>query len=379
MNKKNLIIFAIFFIFKTIGTLVIAFAPSVVPYLGFFPYKDQILNYGLPAWASSLANFDGIHYLLIAKNGYSQYEQAFFPFYPFLIKILTPIFFNNGLVAGLVISNLFFLMGLFFVAKLVDSKKSFWLIILLFTFPTSFFFGAVYNEGLFFFLFVAGIYYLRKRNYFLSALFAFLASMTRLIGLFILIPILLHWWFVDRSKKIVATIAAPIIGLASYCYYLWLTTGDPFYFFSSQPAFGANRSTHIIFLPQVIWRYLKIFTTAQPDFRYFISVLEFVMFNLVFVVLVLDLLKNLKFSKGTMPKVINYDRLGLNLFSFANIILPTLTGTLSSIPRYALMSISFFIYLTEIRNWWIKMVIAIVFLIFHIVLAAYFVQGYFIS
>jgi hypothetical protein len=207
---------------------------------------------------------------------------------------------------------------------------------------------------------------------------AFLSSLTRLIGVFTIIPIFIHWWFNDRSKKVFLTVLAPILGLATYSLYLWQTTGDPLYFLSSQPAFGANRSTHLILLPQVIWRYLKIFVTANWDFRYFVSVIEFAIFSIVFFVLVLDFFKHVKFN-GLRVKVINYERLALNLFSFANIILPTLTGTLSSIPRYSLMSLSFFVYLTELKSKWVKMILALIFAIFHVILLAFFAQGYFIS
>jgi hypothetical protein len=378
MNKKSAGIVSFFLVFKTMGLFIIGLTPLVIPFLGFFPYKDQLDKFRLPYWVSALANFDGIHYLLIAKNGYVQFEQAFFPLYPLLIRLLTPLF-NNGLVAGLVISNACFLAGLIIIDKLYGSKKNYWLALFVFAFPTAFFFGAVYNEGLFLFLFSSTLYYLQKKNYLVVAVLAILASLTRFIGVFLVIPIFFNWWVNNKSKRALLAIVAPLIGLGAYCFYLWKTTGDPLYFLSSQPAFGANRSTEIILLPQVYWRYLKIFITANWDFRYFVSVIEFTIFNLVLGVLVLDLLKHINLKKGFKLKILNFDRLGLNLFSLANIILPTLTGTLSSIPRYSLMSISFFIYLTEIKDKSIKIILALIFLIFHIVLLAYFTQGYFVS
>ncbi len=378
MNKRVGVIISIFMVFKTLGIFFISLAPRFVPYLGFFPYKDQLDRFRMPYWISALANFDGIHYLLIAKNGYVQYEQAFFPLYPLLIRYLTPVF-GNGLIAGLIISNGFFLLGLIILDKLYGSKKDYWLILFIFAFPTAFFFGAVYNEGLFFFLFLASLYYLKKKNYLASGIFAFFASLTRLIGVFLIIPMFINWWFKDRSKKAFVAFLAPMIGLLAYSLYLLKTTGDPLYFLSSQPAFGANRSDHLILLPQVYWRYLKIFITANWDFRYFVSVVEFIFFNFVFAVLALDFLKQVKFKKKFRLEIVDHDRLGLNLFSLSNIILPTLTGTLSSIPRYSLMSVSFFIYLTEIKNKSIKMILALIFVVFHIVLLAFFAQGYFIS
>src|SRR4030042_6830903 len=61
--------------------------------LGWFvlPLGDKFLVGGMEnflrhpnllAWA----NFDGEYYLAIAQHGYGMFDQAFFPFYPFLIK-----------------------------------------------------------------------------------------------------------------------------------------------------------------------------------------------------------------------------------------------------------------------------------------------------
>ena len=378
MNKK---IILLFIVWRVLDFLVTYLAPFFISYLGFFPYKELLADFNLPHWLNSLANFDGIHYLLIARQGYSQWEQAFFPLYPLLIKLLTFVV-NNGLIVSLLISNIAFLIGLFILSRLIDKKHAFWFLVFILVFPTSFFFGAVYTEGLFFLLFVSTLYFLKKQKYLLTSLVVTLASLTKLIGVFLIIPIFFHW---IKKRKSFATIAAPLVGLGIYCIYLFKTTGDPFFFLTSQPIFGANRSTSLIFLPQVVWRYIKIFITAAHNFQYFISILEFSIFMMVFTVVILSLAKNLAKRKyGLRPRSFGLRpqddmRLGLDLFSLANILLPTLTGTFSSVPRYALFSLSFFLYLAEIRNKWAKMIIALVFLILHVVLLGFFSQGYFIS
>src|SRR3989304_9578488 len=91
--------------FRLVDWLISYLAPFFIPYLGFFPYKEIAAQYNLPRFLTALANFDGAHYLLIAKNGYSQYQQAFFPLYPLLIRSLSFIFLNNYLLTALVISN----------------------------------------------------------------------------------------------------------------------------------------------------------------------------------------------------------------------------------------------------------------------------------
>ena len=145
-------IVVLFFFWRIFDFIIIFFSQKIIPYLGFFPYKDQLPGFNLPSWISALANFDGLHYISIARNGYAQYEQAFFPLYSILIKFLTPLFFNNQLLTGLLISNVSFLIGLFIFSKylkLMSSNNQQFnnlTIVFILLFPTSFFFGAVFGQ-----------------------------------------------------------------------------------------------------------------------------------------------------------------------------------------------------------------------------------------
>ncbi len=367
-------IFILFIFWRLLDFLIIHLASYFISYQGFFPYKEVLNSFQLPLLITKLANFDGVHYLLIAKNGYQQFQQAFFPLYPLLIRWLSPIFLNNLLFTALVIANFSFFLGLYFFVQYLKREKinSYQSVIFLLSFfPTSFFFGAVYTEGLFFLLFVLTLFFLQKKQYLLATFFSLLASLTRLIGLFLIIPI---FFSLIKNKKLKSAssliVFSPLIGFFIYAFYLWQSTGDPLFFLNSQPAFGANRSTYIIFLPQVYWRYLKIFLTATFNFQYFIALAEFVFFNLVLITLIFDFKKNY-FKK-------NLSLLGLNIFSLINLILPSLTGTFSSIPRYLLLSLSFFIYLGNINRGKL-MIIGIIFILFHIIFLSFFSQGYFIA
>jgi len=414
------VVLLFFIIWRLFDFLILYLAPKFIPYLGFFPYKEILPLYHLPEWLTKLANFDGVHYLLISQQGYMQYEQAYFPLYPLLVKLLTPIFFNNAFLAGFLISNISFFFGIWFFLKLIENFKlkiENWLIVFILAFPTSFFFGAIYTEGLFFFLFIAALYFLKKKNYLLSGIFAFLASFTKLMGVFLIIPIAIKifqefsvfsFQFSFKSKfsiiKFLKFISSrlnrdqisnlffPLLGFLIYCFYLWQTTGDPFFFLNSQPIFGAHRSTNLVLLPQVYWRYFKILFTANHDFRYYVSLFELMTFTFVFTVLVWDLIRIVGGTRGRAPDSAQRSEhwregnsgqdpqlIGLSIFSLTNLLLPTLTGTFSSVPRYALLSISFFIFLATIKNNLVKITLAIIFLIFHILILGFFGQGYFIG
>ena len=290
------------------------------------------------------------------------------------------------MLSAILVSNVFFVLGLFLYKKYLEVimfvetghapslhkhiTTRVWVLIFLLLFPTSFFFGAVYTEGLFFFLCIGSLYFLKKKNYWLAGLFAALSSATRLMGIFLFVPFIFHFINLKLIKNFKLKISnlvllSPFIGFGIYCLYLWKTVGDPFFFFHVQPVFGANRSTNIILLPQVYFRYLKIFFTANWNFQYFVSLIEFVIFSFVFIILILDL------TRLATRRVKNYERLALNIFSFINLLLPTLTGTFSSIPRYSLMSISLFLFLGEMKNKYLKILIAVLFFILHVVLLGF--------
>lgn len=341
----------------------------------------------MSSFISAFANFDGVHYILISQQGYSQYEQAYFPLYPLTMSVVNSVT-NNPLASGLIISHVAFLIGLIFLGKLCSlwfpkqRKIALWTTLFLLAFPTAFFFGSVYTEGLFFMLVILSLFHIEKKNYLYAALFAALSSSTRLMGVFLIIPFALSFiksrndftisHLLTLFLKRYFIILSPAIGLALYCLYLWITVGDPLFFLNAQPAFGANRSTSLVLLPQVYFRYLKILFTAARDFQWYVSFFEMTVFTSVIGVLLIDLRKILFHSKS-------YLLLAVNIFSFVNIILPTLTGTFSSIPRYALFSLSLFLFLAQVHNNLTKKIILVLFMVLQITLLSLFIQGYFIG
>ncbi len=354
-----------------------------IPYLGFFPYRDELLKYHVPKYIYSLANFDGVHYIQIARKGYEQYTQAYFPLYPILIHMLGAVMHNQYLVASLLISTISFVAGIYIWNKLVNvlfpaSDIAKWSSIFLLTYPTSFFFTTAYTESLFLLFTVVSLYLLAVKKPVLSGLAAYAAALTRLMGAFMIIPIGYYVLFqkkIPLYKKVIALIL-PAAGLATYSVYLWKTTGDPLFFIHAQAVFGANRSTHIVLIPIVLYRYIKIFLTAAHDFAYFVAVIEFVSFSLVASVLAYDLYRLWKDRSNKKNALL----IGLSLFSCINLLIPASSGTLSSLPRYSLLSLSFFIAIARYSNRNLtKIAIASCFMLTQMMLFGLFMQGYFVS
>jgi len=352
-----------------------------------FPYSDILLvSSKLPDWIWSFANFDGVHYLTIANLGYSaQYTQVFFPFYPLLIAFFSKLLpFLNPLIIALFLSNIIFLFMIIILQKLLEldyKKKSIRkMIIFLLVFPTSFFFGSVYTESLFLFLVISAFYAARKKQWILAGVLGALASATRLVGIFLL-PALFWEWCINRFKdqklnKILFSIShfrfSPIVylvplGLISYMLYLQFQFGDWLYFWHAQPVFGAERSGNsIVFLPQVLWRYAKILTSFP---------LTMEIFWIPFLELVFTLGAIICLIYAHIKKV----RLSYLIFSWFAVIIPTLTGTLSSMPRYVLCAFPIFIILGLIENKFYKILLFFISLCILSVLTILFTRGHWVS
>lgn len=370
----------LFLIWRTGLFIVAIIAPTFIPKFGNqFPYANSdLIPSHLPQWVWSFANFDGVHYVRAAQTGYeSQYSQAFFPLYFLLIKDLAVLM--SPVLAGLILSNLFFLGGLLIFYKLLsnnfDQVLAFKVIILLMAFPTAFYFGSLYTESLFFFLVVTALWYLRYNNFFFAGLFALLASATRVIGV-LLTPII--FWIVyqhyhpkkimirtwEGTKAFLGVFLAPM-GIFFYMLYLWTNFQDPLLFLNAQPEFGAQRSAiPIILFPQVLYRYFKIISSVSFYSQAFFNAgLELGFFLIMLLILILTFKKT--------PKDYWF-------FSLAVLIIPTLTGTLSSIPRYSLMCFLIFPALVSVLGRFYWPLIAF-FAAVEIILTTTFLRGYWVA
>lgn len=290
-----------------------------------FPYYDTDLAPFYSRFWATFAHFDGIHYLRIAERGYADWgSQAFFPLYPLLIRLVTPLT-GSPLTAGLLISWLSLALAVVGIRRLFPERsKLFWLIL---AFPTAFFFLTIYTESLFFALSIWFFVALKEKRFWLAAFLAGLASATRLVGAFLAISLLIKLFHHPLSiihKSFLLLIS--LSGLLLYMFFLYRTTGDPLLFFHVQPVFGAGRSGgELIILPQVLYRYARILlTTSYETFLFWRSFLE-----LGFFAWSLTVLCN-KFKK--LP-------LSVSTYLTLSLLLPTLTGTLSSLPRYILVLI----------------------------------------
>ncbi len=176
-------------------------------------------------------HWDTSQFTDIAQYGYNApWRSAFFPLYPMLETLLTPIL-RKPFYAGLVISNLATL-GLFLVLYCLvrqdaDEAQATRTVLYLAVFPTAFFLAAAYNESLFLFLAVFSFYHMRRGNWWLAGVCGFLASLTRSAGVLLFVPFCYEYLRQHefRFRKIRfavvggALIPAGLMLFSFYCYY----------------------------------------------------------------------------------------------------------------------------------------------------------------
>lgn len=382
MTKKEILrIFLFFILWLSFLSLVSFSAGKLFAYKPTFAYAYEFSKYGLSGFFNKMASFDGVHYLGISENGYlnTGLVQAFFPLYPFLMRMLN-ILINNHLISGLLISHFFTLFSFYAFYYLVKmeykQKIASWSLVFFALFVSSFYLRSLYNESLFLTLIFTSLIAGKKKHYLIAGILGALASATRVVGIFIWPSLLLMVFFQDRRKfDAYLDVSLSALGLMAYMLYLQKFFADPLYFFHMQEQFGASRQTQLVSFPRVIWRYLKIFWTVRPiDWKFYTYVQEFILSLLALGGLALVSWQNFK------KKIkINWTFL---VFAWGSYLLPTLTGNFSSMPRYILVCFPLFIYLAillEKKSWpwrFFYLTISLILLIINLIL---FTQGYWVA
>jgi hypothetical protein len=132
-------------------------------------------------------------------------SYAFFPFYPLLIRIfafpllilgLNPI--ATAALAGVIVSALGTLLGMLalydLTRDLLGEEGALRAVFYLIIFPTGFFLLQVYSEGLFVGLAFACLAMVKRKNWLAAALLAAAATLTRAVGIALVIPMLIAWF-----------------------------------------------------------------------------------------------------------------------------------------------------------------------------------------
>jgi len=249
MKNKKILLIKIF---------LITFLPILIIYLPFiFKLKRVLfLNIKDTGFVNIIRNWDGPHYIIVAKTFYNLkkitkmlfvssmdpiYYTSHFPLFPILIRAIKDIF--GWLYSGLIINLIFgFLLNIVFY-KIAEkhSKHPLFLTLVFTIFPARFLVtrAIIAPETLLLFLILSSFYFWEKKNYFLSSLLASLSVLTKIQAIFLFPAFwgaIIERYF--RRKKpfkiqFLWTLLIPLALLLLFIFY-YFKTGDFFVFFRAE-------------------------------------------------------------------------------------------------------------------------------------------------
>jgi hypothetical protein len=219
---------------------------SVVAWVG-EKRSNVTAGYIAAQWA---AHWDSVWFRDVAKLGYyaDPYNApaAFFPLYPALIRLFTPLCFGKDWVAALLVANLATLGALIVLFRLTehefDKSTAGRTVFYLVAFPTGFFLTAAYNEGLFIGLMVASVYCLRKQYWWCAGAFGGLAAFTRSAGILLAGAFVYEYVRVNRltlRRDVLAILLIPlgVAGVSAVSLYYY---HQPLAFLKAQRYWGRH-------------------------------------------------------------------------------------------------------------------------------------------
>ncbi len=181
-------------------------------------------------------NWDAAHYATIATSGYTQPAQsAFYPLFPLLIRLATPLTLGDPLLAGIVLANLCAFGALVFFRALAERelgpRRARRALLYFALFPVGIFLAAGYSESLFLLLSLAAFLALGQGKWLAAGGLAALATLTRPVGVLLVIP--LAWAAfealragggIERARltaaRMAGAVALPLLALGGFAVYL---------------------------------------------------------------------------------------------------------------------------------------------------------------
>ncbi len=183
-----------------------------------------------PDWPFLFHGWDSAWYVRIAKTGYSYPAYAFFPAYPFLIRVasrLTGEYFTSSFIVsfalGVLAVPMFQLLAEYYMSKNEAAVAA-----LLFAFfpPVFFFTSIAYTESLFTVAILGTWIFCLRKHYFSATAFATIAAVTKVYGFLVGLPLAVRLFREKKMKNAFLALIVPSIAFLGWNVYLFNLTED---------------------------------------------------------------------------------------------------------------------------------------------------------
>jgi len=327
--------------------------------------------------------WDACWYTKIATFGYEPGVDSvnFWPLFPLLTGIVGRLLGGAMALGGLIVAGVAYIAAMTGLHRLVardfDPDVAFRTVVAISIFPTAFFFFAPFTESLFLALAVWAIVGARERRWWLAAGAALLASLTRIQGVFLVLPIgwellvasgLLEWrpgrdvraWWPRVRSNLTGAVAlvAPGVGFVGFLVYSSVTVGmTPL---DTQDAWGGKE----FFPPWDVVSASWSWVVERRDPLQALNLATLVLFAVVTIVALRRV--PLAYSLFALPQIA----------LLATRIQPT---PLTSTARYLLVVFPVFVVLALVEDRWLRLAWLIGSVLFLGVLLGFFLQGNYVA
>lgn len=231
-------------------------------------------EFSTSVWLDIWGVWDTEWFLGIIRDGYDtavrttpgmegQANWAFYPLFPYLSKYVSAAAGVEPFVAMLIVANAAFTAALpviWYETAHHYGERAASIAVALFCFlPGSYVFSSAYSESLFLFAVIVSLAFARRERWLFAGCAAALATLTRNLGILLVLPMLVHAWqahggwrdrdvVLARRVTLLIGIAIPAAALAGFMAYLNQLTGDPLAFASVQSAWKRELQNPVLTL-----------------------------------------------------------------------------------------------------------------------------------
>ena len=331
--------------------LIAVFSAAIVYGVPLFLPNMNFAKFNFPPFLEMWTIFDGSAYIKMAKLGYIGAGcYAWFPLYPFIMKILA-FFIHSYNLSGLIISNISFLLGLCVFYRLANletdgesAKRAVWYLSLT---PFSYYFSCAYSESLFFLFCVLTFYSIKRAKWPFAGISAMLTGLTRIIGVTIY-PSLIYSYIMEKkenNKKIFSPdlvyILLMLLAVSLFMGFLYAKLGNPLMFIAAHGLMGQHVSLPHVAILEGLNRSFVFFSTYSYDFSS-LKGLSMALINTIYnSVEVICLFISFLLVVGVFKK---FDA-KYKIFSVFYLLFPLFSGRLLGWPRFIILFFPFFMYL----------------------------------
>lgn len=328
-------------------------------------------------WRYSV-RWDAGWYLGIAEHGYEYVpggtsSVAFFPLFPALIALFDSVLPGGPVPAGLVVVHVALVAALIYVYQTIrldfGDRVAWRTIYFLLIFPTAFFFSAIYTESVFLLTLAGSLYHARRGQWTRAMLFGIAASMTKIVGVLIPLPLALELWrqrgFSRSNPWPLIAVGLTPLGAFAYFAYLQYAFGDYRAFFHTENAWNRDSFSPVLF--QGVQRLLGdtsallYYPATSTPLRSVFLLLDTTIIT-VFLVAGVYLWWKVRPSYGALV--------------IAMALVPALSGSPQSMNRYVVVLFPAFLLLGRIQSEAVRQIISIVFMLGLALTTYLFVQAY---